>query len=304
VLNDAGVNPSDIQSLVLVGGSTRIPLVHRRAAEIFGREPLDDIDPEEVVALGAALQAEALTRGSEALLLDVTPLSLGIETMGGLAEKVIPRNTPVPMARAQEFTTYQDGQTAMMIHAVQGERELVSENRSLAQFELDGIPPMAAGVARIRVTFAVDTDGLLTVSAEETETGARQQVSVKPSYGLSEDEMATMLRASVEHAAEDMKARLLREARVDGERMLQAVAAALAADGDLLSEAEREGVGAVTAELEARIKGEDRGAILTAVEACNAGTEEFASRRMDRGIRAALKGQSLDRVAERLTGRK
>ena len=303
VMADAGVTPAEIAGLVLVGGSTRVPLVRRRVAEVFGREPLDDIDPEEVVARGAALQAEALTRGSQALLLDVTPLSLGIETMGGLCEKVLPRNTPVPAARAQEFTTYQDGQSAMMIHVVQGERELVAENRSLARFELAGIPPMAAGAARIRVTFAVDADGLLTVSADEATTGARQQVAVKPSYGLSEDETAAMLRASMEHAAADMTARLLREARVDGERMLQAVAAALRVDGDLLDGAEREAIAGVVDALRRTLSGDGRGAIQDAIEACNAATEEFATRRMDRGIRAALKGHSVAEVAEHLTGK-
>ena len=302
VLADAGVTPAEIAGLVLVGGSTRVPMVRRRVAEVFGREPLDDIDPEEVVARGAALQAEALTRGSQALLLDVTPLSLGIETMGGLCEKVMPRNTPVPAARAQEFTTYQDGQSAMMIHVVQGERELVAENRSLARFELAGIPPMAAGAARIRVTFAVDADGLLTVSADEATTGVRQQVAVKPSYGLSEDETAAMLRASMEHAAADMDARLLREARVDGERMIQAVTAALRVDGDLLDGAEREAIAGVVEALRRTLAGDDRGSIQDAVETCNAGTEEFASRRMDRGIRAALKGHSVAEVAESLSG--
>ncbi len=239
VLDDAGIEPEQINGVVLVGGSTRVPLVRRRVAQVFGREPLAHIDPDQVVAVGAALQAAALTRGSQTLLLDVTPLSLGIETMGGLVEKIIPRNTPTPVARAQEFTTFQDGQTAMAIHVVQGERELVDQCRSLARFELRGIPPMTAGAARIRVTFAVDADGLLTVSAREQTTGAEQQVAVKPSYGLSEDEMARMLYDSMQHAAEDMTRRILTEARVEARRVIAAVTAAINADGDLLPLDER-----------------------------------------------------------------
>ncbi|MBM3507320.1 MAG: Fe-S protein assembly chaperone HscA [Alphaproteobacteria bacterium] len=300
VLDDARLEPSELSGIVLVGGVTRTPLVRRRVAEFFGREPLTDIDPDEVVALGAALQAEALTRGSEALLLDVTPLSLGLETMGGLVEKVVQRNTPIPVSIAQEFTTYQDGQTAMAIHVVQGERELVGENRSLARFELHGIPPMTAGAARIRVLFSVDADGLLTVSAEETTTGTRQEVAVKPAYGLSESEMAAMLRASIDHAKDDMNERLLREARVDAERLLHAIDGAICADGDLLEDRERKDVQRLIEALHRAMAGRDRGAILDGIDTLNAGTEAFAARRMDRGIQAALQGVAVNALAERL----
>lgn len=258
VLEDADVEPGLVQGVVLVGGSTRVPLVRTKVAALFGREPLSDIDPDEVVAVGAALQAEALTRGSDTLLLDVTPLSLGIETMGGIVEKVIPRNTPIPVAMAQEFTTYQDGQAAMLIHVVQGEREMVDQCRSLARFVLSGIPPMTAGAARIRVTFAVDADGLLTVSAQETTTGVEQQVAVKPSYGLSEDEMARMLRDSMEHAKEDMEVRLLTEARVEARRSILALQSALGVDSDLLSAEERQVIDEAVSGAERAMAGDDR----------------------------------------------
>ncbi len=300
VLADAKLDAAELNGIVLVGGATRTPLVRRRVAEFFGRPPLTDIDPDEVVALGAALQAEALTRGSDALLLDVTPLSLGLETMGGLVEKVVPRNTPIPVSLAQEFTTYQDGQTAMAIHVLQGERELVSENRSLARFELHGIPPMTAGAARIRVLFSVDADGLLTVSAEEITTGTRQQVAVKPSYGLSDSEMAEMLRASIEHAKDDMTERLLREARVDAERLLLAIDGALRADGDLLADGERREIDRQMQELRRVMAGTDRTPILDGVDALNTATETFAARRMDRGIQQALAGVSVSALADRL----
>ena len=296
VLEDAGVSTEEVKGVVLVGGSTRVPLVRRRVAEVFGRQPLADIDPDEVVAVGAALQAEALTVGSDNLLLDVTPLSLGIETMGGLVEKIIPRNTPIPVSRAQEFTTYEDGQTAMAIQVVQGEREMVDQCRSLAHFELRGIPPLTAGAARIRVTFAVDADGLTTVSASEETTGIEQHIEVKPSYGLTEDEMAEMLADSMRHAEADMVGRLLTEARVEGQRTLNAVAAALKADRTLLSDVEAADVEAHLGRLRAALGGDDRDLINGAAEALEAGTKEFAERRMDRGIRAALRGVSLDTV--------
>ena len=298
VLADAGVRAADIEGVVLVGGSTRVPLVSELVAQFFGQEPLGDIDPDEVVALGAALQAEALTGGTQALLIDVAPLSLGIETMGGLTEKVVHRNTPIPTAQAQEFTTYQDGQSAMAIHVVQGERELVDENRSLARFELRGIPAMTAGAARIRVTFAVDADGLLRVSAEEATTGVHQEVSVKPSYGLGEEEMAAMLRASLEHGAQDMAARLLRESRVEADRMVLAVTSALAVDGDLLAPEERDAIEDQVRQLKATAQGDDRETIDDAADALNRATEPFAERRMDRGIRSALTGVAVSRLAE------
>jgi molecular chaperone HscA len=300
VLADADLDAGDLSGVVLVGGSTRLPLVRRRVAEVFGREPLSDIDPDEVVALGAALQAEALSVGSDTLLLDVTPLSLGIETMGGLVEKVIPRNTPIPAARAQDFTTYQDGQTGMAIHAVQGEREMVDQNRSLAKFELTGIPPMTAGAARIRVTFSVDADGLLTVAAEEQATGTRQEVAVRPSYGLNEDEMAQMLRDSMVHAREDMTARLLAEARVDAERALIALDAALVSDGDLLDEEGRAALAAQMADVRAKVSGQDRGAIVASSETLEEISKSFAERRMDHGIREALQGVGIDRLESSL----
>ncbi len=299
VLEDAGLKPEDVCGVVLVGGSTRVPLVRQRVAELFVREPLADIDPDAVVALGAALQAEALTVGSDSLLLDVTPLSLGIETMGAITEKVISRNTPIPVSKAQEFTTYQDGQTAMMIHVVQGEREMVDQNRSLARFELHGIPPMTAGAARILVTFTIDADGLLTVSAREQTTGLEQNVEVKPSYGIGEDDMARMLRDSMEHAKSDMTMRLLAESRVDGERVLAALGAALSADGDLCGETERDHINQAVSRLREAIAGDDRDLIHARITELDEASRPFAERRMDRGIRKALEGK---RVAELTAG--
>ncbi len=297
-LKDAGVDAADILDVVMVGGSTRVPRVRELVGEFFGRAPKVDIDPDEVVAIGAAMQADVLVGNkpdAEMLLLDVIPLSLGLETMGGLAEKVIPRNTTIPVARAQDFTTYKDGQTAMAIHVVQGEREMVSDCRSLARFELRGIPPMAAGAARIRVTFQVDADGLLSVSAREQTTGVESSIQVKPSYGLSDTEISTMLRDSMAHARDDMDARNLREQQVEADRVLEALEAALAADGErLLSAEERGALEQGMAQLRELKQGSDEKAIKQAIEKLNDDSGEFAARRMDDGIRKALAGRELD----------
>jgi len=300
VLADADIAVGDVSGVVLVGGSTRVPLVRAGVAAMIGKPPLTDIDPDEVVALGAALQAEALTGGSQTLLLDVTPLSLGLETMGSLVEKVVPRNTPIPVQLAQEFTTYQDGQSAMAIHVVQGEREMVEDCRSLARFELGGIPPMVAGAARIRVTFAVDADGLLTVSAEERTTGIAQRIEVKPSYGLSHDDMADMLYDSLDNAEEDVARRLIAEARVEARRGLLALDAALEKDGALLTLEERGEIDAARTGLLAAIGAEDRDAITAAAEALETLSKPFAERRMDRGIREALSGMSVNDLESRV----
>jgi molecular chaperone HscA len=300
VLADAGMTAAEVQGVVLVGGSTRIPLVRAQVAEMIGKPPLTDIDPDEVVALGAALQAEALTGGGDTLLLDVTPLSLGLETMGGIVEKVVPRNTPIPVQLAQDFTTYQDGQTAMAIHVVQGEREMVADCRSLARFELLGIPPMTAGAARIRVSFAVDADGLLTVSAEERTTGVAQRIEVKPSYGLSHEDMADMLYDSLENAEADMMQRLLTEAKVEARRNLLALDAALAKDGALLDAEERATLDEGRTRLEAAMAGEHRDEINAAAEALETLSKPFAERRMDRGIREALSGVSVKVLESRV----
>ena len=299
VLRDAQVAVDEVQGIVMVGGSTRMPVVREAVEAFFGRPPLTDLNPDEVVALGAAIQANALAGNAadgELLLLDVTPLSLGLETMGGLVERVIERNSSIPTAKAQEFTTFKDGQTAMAIHVVQGERELVSECRSLARFELRGIPPMAAGAARIRVTFQVDADGLLSVSAREQVSGVEASVAVKPSYGLADDQVAAMLKDGFASAEADMAERKLREARVEAERMDLATGSALAADGDLLATGERAAIDALITDLRRTAQGEDADAIEAATEALAKGTEAFAAARMNRGIQRALAGRSLDEV--------
>jgi molecular chaperone HscA len=299
-LRDAGLAVAGVDGVVLVGGATRMPHLQRAVADQFKREPLVNLDPEQVVALGAAIQANALAgnrpEGEDWLLLDVIPLSLGLETMGGLVEKVIPRNSTIPVARAQEFTTFKDGQTAMAIHVVQGERELVADCRSLARFELRGIPPMVAGAARIAVTFQVDADGLLSVSAREKTTGVSASVAVKPSYGLTDEEVAAMLRDGFDHAQADRDARALAEQRVEAEGLAAALSAAIAQDGDLLAAAERAGLEAQLASLAAARAGTDHRALKAAVEALNRASEAFAARRMDRSVSRALAGRRLDEV--------
>lgn len=297
-LRDAKLKPDDLQGIVLVGGSTRMPQVRRAVADFFGREPLVNLNPDEVVALGAAIQANQLAGNNgagELLLLDVIPLSLGIETMGGLVERIVPRNQTIPTAMAQDFTTYKDGQTALALHVVQGERDLVSDCRSLARFTLRGIPPMAAGAARIRVTFTVDADGLLSVSAKEQGSGVEASVAVKPSYGLSDDQIATMLQESFSTAQQDMKARALVEARVDADRMLLATQSALDADGDLLSDEERAVIGASMVQLREAAKGsEEAAAIEAATKKLADDTEAFAAQRMNAGIARALAGRKVE----------
>ncbi len=299
VLRDAKVQRDDVQGVVMVGGSTRMPLVRTLVSELFGKPVLTNVNPDEVVAIGAAIQANALAGNAadgELLLLDVIALSLGLETMGGLVERVIERNTTIPVAKAQEFTTFKDGQTAMAIHVLQGERDLVSECRSLARFELRGIPPMVAGAARIRVTFQVDADGLLSVSAREQTSGVEAAVTVKPSYGLADEQIAQMLKDGFAHAEADMAARSLREAQVEAERMVLATRAALAADGSLLTDAERAGIDALVAATQATAQGSDAAAMEAAVKTLAEGTEAFAALRMNQGIRQALAGRRIEDV--------
>ncbi|MFV9473721.1 Fe-S protein assembly chaperone HscA [Advenella sp. RU8] len=300
-LKDASLDVSEIKGVVMVGGATRMPLIRAMVADFFKQEPLVNLNPDEVVALGAALQANLLAGnrgvGDDWLLLDVTPLSLGLETMGGLVEKVIPRNSTIPVARAQEFTTFKDGQTAMSVHVVQGERELVNHCRSLARFELRGIPPMVAGAARIRVTFQVDADGLLSVTAREQSTGIEAAVTVKPSYGLSDDEISSMLRDSVEKSDEDAKMRMHREQQVEARQLVESIEAAIKKDGDLLEAAELLEIQQLMKETvilsESGSTDDIRGAVLTLSQA----TDDFAARRMDRSIRQALSGKTLDQIA-------
>ncbi|MBF0152662.1 MAG: Fe-S protein assembly chaperone HscA [Magnetococcales bacterium] len=294
-LKDADVTPEELQGVVLVGGSTRMLAVRTFVAELFRHEPLVDLDPDQIVALGAAIQADLLAgnRRSDLLLLDVTPLSLGLETMGGLVEKVVPRNSPIPTARAQEFTTFKDGQGAMAIHVVQGERETVDQCRSLARFELRGIPPMVAGAARVRVTFQVDADGLLTVAAREQTTGVEQSVAVKPTYGLGDGEIERMLREALEHGAEDLNLRHLQEARVEAERVLNALLSALTTDRHLLTDVECQPIEAAMVALRTAMGQDDQRAIQERIQELDRASTMFAQRRMDHNIKTVMTGRQL-----------
>ncbi|EPJ80832.1 MULTISPECIES: Fe-S protein assembly chaperone HscA [Pseudomonas] len=302
-VRDANIELDEVEAVVMVGGSTRVPRVRQAVAELFGRQPLTEIDPDQVVAIGAAIQADTLAGnkrdGEELLLLDVIPLSLGLETMGGLMEKVIPRNTTIPVARAQDFTTYKDGQSAMMIHVLQGERELISDCRSLARFELRGIPAMVAGAAKIRVTFQVDADGLLSVAARELGSGVESSIQVKPSYGLTDGEIARMLKESFQHASDDKVARVLREQQVDAQRLVEAVEAALDVDGERLLDAEeRMVIDLQLQELRELMQGTDGPAIEQQTKRLSQVTDAFAARRMDLTVKAALSGRNLNEIEE------
>jgi molecular chaperone HscA len=299
-LRDAGLTVEQVDGVVMVGGATRMPQIQRAVGDFFRKEPLNNLDPDKVVALGAAIQANLLAGNRSAdddwLLLDVIPLSLGIETMGGLVEKLIPRNSTIPVARAQEFTTFKDGQVAMAIHVVQGERELVADCRSLARFELRGIPPMVAGAARIKVTFQVDADGLLSVSAREQGTGVETRIEVKPSYGLADDEIARMLKDSISHAVDDAALRALREKQVDARRLIEATKSALVEDAELLSASERKAIDSGIQKLEVIVAGDDSRALSAAMDALIAATETFAARRMDHGVQKAFAGKTIEEL--------
>ncbi len=300
-LRDGGLSAAEVKGVVMVGGATRMPQVQRAVAQFFKQEPLNNLDPDKVVALGAAMQANLLAgnraAGDDWLLLDVIPLSLGLETMGGLVEKIIPRNSTIPVARAQEFTTFRDGQTALAVHVVQGERELVNDCRSLARFELRGIPPMVAGAARIRVAFQVDADGLLSVSARETTSGVEASIAVKPSYGLSDDEIACMLKDSLAHTRDDALRRAAKEAQVEAQRLIEAVQSALKSDADLLDAEQQARIESLIVRLQAAALGEDRFKINTAMNALELETKNFAARRMDKSIRRAFAGKQIDSLA-------
>ena len=298
-MRDAKINPNEVEAVVMVGGSTRVPRVREKMAEFFGQEPLVNIDPDKVVAIGAAIQADVLVGNKpddELLLLDVIPLSLGLETMGNLVEKIIPRNTTIPVARAQDFTTFKDGQTGMSIHVVQGERELVSDCRSLGKFTLHGIPPMVAGAARIRVTFQVDADGLLSVTAREETTGIESGIQIKPSYGLTDNEIEQMLRDSITHAKEDVEARNLREQQVEADRVIEAIEAALQQDGKLLTTQEHSDINAALVKLTEVCQGDDYRLIKHTIDQVNQLTTEFAARRMDQSIKKALSGHNVNEI--------
>jgi molecular chaperone HscA len=300
-LRDAGLSAEDVKGVVMVGGATRMPHVQRAVGELFGQTPLTNLDPDKVVAIGAAMQADLLAgnqqKGNEWLLLDVIPLSLGVETMGGLVEKIIPRNTPIPVARAQDFTTFRDGQTALAVHVLQGEREVVDHCRSLAKFELRGIPPMAAGAARIRVTYQVDADGLLSVTAREMQSGVESHIDVKPSYGLTDADITSMLQDGFNHAADDVHARALREEVVDGQRLIEAVEAALAEDKDLLEADELEMIlRKVEALKELIANTKDAQLLRRSVESLSKSTDDFAARRMNQSIKKALAGKKVEDI--------